>query len=134
MGTSYSGDHAYARIITIEYIATGVSPHSGTTRASYTIPSEYRGRVLGIYIRLSRATAASAAGWVHGLVAYTPYGGTQRSVVGQAHNNNAVGYTLYHNTVCGLMMHPGDVIAIQTADGSTGGTCDYYITVQIGIY
>jgi len=99
----------------------GTAPHSPTNRASYTVPSGKKAKLMGTYAQVIRVTAATTLGRI--LIAMS--------------STNCIPLELYHldNTVnsgkniiqgeTGILL-VGEVLVISTADLSTAGTVDYY--------
>lgn len=104
-------------------ILGGVGPHGATTRWSYTAPTGAAAQVENVQITYDRDAVAAPAGLTLVLVSLSPAGylvflESVDNVVGSAHT--------VHLTDCGHLA-PGETIACQTSDASTGGT-NRYIT------
>ena len=111
------------------YDATGVSPHSETTRDTYTLSSTEYGYVENICIYVRRNTAATTAGTFGAKVQFL-IGATDIVLLGFAHStSNTVGAYDKIQFAANLYLRPGDMIRITTFDTSSGGSCDYSVYV-----
>lgn len=112
-----------------EYVASGVAPHSATTRDTITTPSGTRYLIDTVYMRLRRASSASTNGYVVAMLSFTPSGGTARAIAGLQLYDNTVGYSTFATVPVGLVLYYLDSLSIVTYDLSTGGTVDYQVTL-----
>jgi hypothetical protein len=118
----YSSDTQLGQV---NYVATGVSPHALTTRATVNVGS---GRFLlakQVVLRVRRSAVATTAGRVRAVLSV---GGTPVLMA-----------TILSNTVdasddvvlgeCPIVVGPATV-TLQTEDTSTGGTCDFSLLLS----
>lgn len=113
------------------YSDTGVSPHSLTVRATYTVPANKKAIVSEIYLAVMRYDVATTYLVPAIFVRYTPSGGTARFIASASrHDNKRWEWTKIHLTNV-LIMEEGDKLELLTEDGSTGGTCQYHGNVCI---
>lgn len=107
------------------YEATGVTPHSETTRATYTVVANTYCYVWNSLLFVKRNTAATVAG-TFGAKFQVLIGGTEIILVNVVHStSNTVGAYDKMIVPLGIWLRPGDMIRVTTFDTSTGGTVDY---------
>lgn len=108
--------------------AAVVAPHADTVRATRTVPSGSKAFLELCQLKLIIVTAATTAGNKEANAAFTPSGGTTTNLA-QAY------LTSDENTVANrdqvvfgtsMLLLPGDVLDLRTADAGTGGTVRYF--------
>lgn len=117
----------------VYYAQTGVSPHSETERARWTVPSDRYGKLQHAYLRVRRATAASTVGTVRARIEVL-HDGTEVNYVLEARMvDNNVNATQFQILGLNIWLLPGEAVRIVTGDDSTGGTIDYTIYVNYAL-
>ncbi len=100
-----------------------VAPHSVTTRWTITATAAQKIFIDSISISMMRATAATTSA-----MAFTTVDQPLNTSVSLAFFNNAtVGATVEKSPGGSILVLPGDAIAAQTTDTSTGGTIHYAV-------
>jgi hypothetical protein len=113
------------------YDASGVSPHSETTRATYTPSTNTYGALNSVFIFVQRVTAAGTVGKVVAKVQLLCNGSEIINIgMGYLKDNNVDAYSLVQ-LPCDILIRPTDILRITTYDGSTGGTVNYSIYCSI---
>jgi hypothetical protein len=113
------------------YNATLVTPHSITERWSYTVPSGKKAMVEILEAEVLRAQAASTVGLAEALIALTPSGGSEKSVLCARIFDNTVAARSTQAIGSALLLLADDKLTGKTVDTSTGGSCDYYLAYKI---
>jgi len=99
---------------------TGIAPHGTTARWTYTVPVNKKALVSSLFIKVKRRAAAGPASYP--------------AITINLDGNLYLGVGIFENTVSAkeeasmygqLYMTAGQVIEMNTSDGSTGGTVDY---------
>jgi hypothetical protein len=107
------------------------SPHSPTVRITYTVPAGKKAMVELLSCRVNRVTAATTLGSAQAWWALTPSGGTEKYLLMASLRTNNVGDNREHGIGATLIMLAGDALKGYTCDTSTGGTCDYFLSLKI---
>jgi len=110
----------------IAYVIDNVSPHAETLRASYTVPTGKKAWVQTEDVFLRRRTAPTTAGLVFGKIVVVNV-----HLMEAAFNSAIVDTIATKDLAPQMLLQAGQSIGIYTADASTGGAIDYYITGQI---
>jgi hypothetical protein len=121
--------HYYDRNPAIQhviYAATGVAPHGGTSRATYTVPSGKKAIVEAAHVAVTRQTAAAPVGLIS--FRLTIAGANLGSLY---YMRNAVGDYEQLTDLTGGLFPAGTAFDLDTTDASTGGTCAYHGGVKI---
>jgi len=115
---------------TLIYVAV-VGPHAVTSRGSYTCPAGKKAFIEAIGVFTRRSTAATTEGLIIASASYTPQGGSTAYYAVVQWVSNTVNY--HEGNIVGNagILRAGDNVAINTGDGSTGGTAEYYIMLKI---
>jgi len=121
--------------VSIAYNAGGVAPHGATVRATYTVPTARKAAVQNVSSRVRITTVATTPGIRDAYVYYVisavnyyivmPMLGNQDNLV----SNHSEGYV-----GVGSVLPVGSAVSIATYDGSTGGQCEYNISVKMTEY
>jgi len=112
------------------YNASGVAPHSLTTRWTYTVPTGKKALLEQAMTYIMRSTAATTLGWASLKIWYQPSGGTNREMVYvDLYDNTVAAKTISHFSFA-MVLLAGDVLTGTSADTSTGGTCNYTLTAK----
>lgn len=127
---TYREEQGFAKVATA-YGADGLAPHAITTRFTYTVPAATKARLELACVYLVRATAPSAAGMAFVRVTYTPAGGSGVDILRVAELSLTVGGGHSQSLGYSILLGPGDVLAGQTRDQSTGGTYDMSLSVVL---
>ncbi len=116
---------------TIFYQASGVAPHTLTTRSTYTVPAGKKSQVTRIRLAHIRSTVATTVGKVQALLSYVPAvaAGLNLALVQAIATTVGAGDEL--NSVAFDVLLAGDTIRLQTVDASTGGAIDYDLGVVL---
>jgi len=114
----------------LQYSAT-VAPHSGTLRASYTVPTGKKAFLEALLVYIRRVTAATTAGLISDSVFYTPSGGSGTYLLASELVDNTVNASKIVSHGLSSAVVSGDVLEVWTSDGSTGGTVGHVLTVKI---
>jgi len=108
-----------------------VAPHGITVRWEYTVPAGRKAFVESLQVRIMRTAAATTLGKAHAIIVLIPSGqaGAYQFVCSLL--NNTVGASESLSVGQALVLNPGDTLRAATLDGSTGGTCDYFLSCKI---
>ena len=105
---------------TVTYGSSTLPPHGFTTRASYTVPNDHQALMGSAEVLLIRDGATAVPGFVNCSIV------TTSAPIANIVTASVVTGTLGEQTVMAIGQGPlfqtGETIAIQTQDGSTGGT------------
>ena len=104
----------------------GLAPHSTTTRTQITVAAGRRLWVMSSNLTVRRITAAAPAG-----VAFSRTSGVVWDI--EASLSAGMNAAKDQHQVSGqgpVPVEPGDTVTLQTSDASTGGTIDYYGTLN----
>jgi len=113
------------------YWGSGVAPHGVTTRLSYTVPSGKKAMVEVLVLKVRRNTAATTLGIARASLILTPSGGAPDNFMDACIVNNTVDVKDGWSIGASLALITGDLLEFTTYDGSTGGTCDYWLSYKI---
>lgn len=106
------------------------APNIETVRASYTVPAGRKAYLSAVWLWVRRMTAAAPAALAYSDLRYTPNGGTNRYMSQAPLATNGVN-DFSDRTLTGFdIMSTGDNIQLVQADGSTGGTCEFFSTAK----
>jgi hypothetical protein len=107
-----------------------VTPHSTTTRYTYTVDPGSAALFYLIRFQIMRVEAATTLGTA-GIVVYISLDGTNYYPVYSTFlSNNTVGASAISNPFAWIPLKAGEIFRIDTYDSSTGGSCNYYVTVE----
>lgn len=111
------------------YQAFGVAPHGTVVRATYTVPLGRRAVVTSCVLHVNRVTVAAPVGQAVSAVELNQ-GGLTQYVAKMILYDNAVGANKDLPLSGEIWLTENDFIRLVTIDGSTGGTCDYILTLN----
>lgn len=111
--------------------AVNLAPHTSTQRWTYTVPAGKKAQLELVQVKVMRATAPTTPGYAYANIRFTPSGGSVDTLIQATIRTGTVGDT--DQTVLGVcgVLQAGDTIEANSADGSTGGTIDYFATLKI---
>jgi len=113
------------------YDILDITPHSTTTRLTYTVPAGKKAMLEILQATVRRRTAATTLGRAYALWQFTPSGDLTKILLFSRVEDNTVGAKDDHALGTTMAMYAGDRIDGNTYDGSTGGTCDYTLSYKI---
>lgn len=126
---------ASPRPIHSSWAGAAVSPHSVTARLTYTVPGGRYAVVENILLRIRRAAVATTPGIVVAYLNYVPVlQGWSAEHCSVWLTTNSVNDISIICTMLSFTMITGDALWAYTSDSSTGGSCDYSLTVKITEY
>jgi hypothetical protein len=109
------------------YSASAVGPHAAITRNSITIPTGRRGLLVNGFILMMRDAAPTTAGVARAAIEVTGV-----DVVSEIREITATtGVPRINHVPRGDVFEPGETISLITADGSTGGSYTYVISLAV---
>jgi hypothetical protein len=112
-------------------IMWGQSPHSFTTRWTYTVPTARKAMVEVAIIKFCRVTAATTAGELVIGIYITPSGGSLTNLIYSSSILNIVGDKDVIDTGQSVLLLTGDALSAGDSDASTGGTADFYQAAKV---
>jgi len=112
------------------YLAGGVAPHGTTQRWSYTVPAGKKTLVQVAASNISRTTVAAPAAFARAILQLTPSGGAATELISAINEGNAIGNNQVASNMGTMVLLPGDAITGLTADGSTGGSHAYLVSME----
>jgi len=106
------------------YFTDGVAPHALTARHTYAVPTGKTAIMTSLFVFCRRATAATTVGKVE--VRFLAGAGLQ---IYWSFIDNTAGIRFTWELSPHTIVLAGTTIYMYTADGSTGGTVDYAVSI-----
>ena len=106
---------------TISYGASNIAPHAAVVRATFTVPTAKKLKVMSAYCSIMRKTVATTVGKASNEV-YT----AGEPIVPQVHLINTIGNQEHDAVGEASVLLAAQTVEIDTADASIGGTIDYW--------
>lgn len=106
-------------------VGTTYSPHTLTTRKTYTCGTNKVAILSAIAGELERITAASAVGLARIVVDWSDDGITFHNIFIKKLRTNGVGDKVEFDFGCNVYLEEDQIIRVRTQDASTGGTVNF---------
>jgi len=100
-------------------------PHSVTSRSTYTVPAGKRALIVSVNAQAYRTSTPTTPGEWGFTGSIKPSGGATAIYFRSLSSSNVAYTSIAHVDVLNIFLNAGDVIDIQTNDGSIGGTIRY---------
>jgi hypothetical protein len=113
-----------------DYSISNVAPHGSTTRWQVTVPAARKYLLDHAYAIIIRETVAAPVGRVDLQIQHTDIALATYKLPKLMLNNNTVGASAQLQTGYRYVVLPGENVAGQTADPSTGGTMSYSMNIH----